>query len=350
MANAFSPSETRGDTVNADGMTEADLLKTLFGTLPPCGADVIVGVGDDCAVLRADGDDVQVLTTDALIEGVDFVVGPGFSFENLGHKALAVNLSDIAAMGAIPRHALVTLCIPEHYGRKEMAELYQGFSRLASRHGVGVIGGDLSSSRNDFMVSVTLLGTASRSEILLRSGAKPGDAAMLFGRIGDSGAGLDITRGAHCPSEAILLERHFRPEPLVDQGRWLANRTGNHVHAMIDISDGLASDARHICEASGVGVRIDHASLPVSDELAEFARYTGRELDGYLLGAGEDYALFAAVDASAATEIAGRFRSAFPRTPVATVGSFRRGNHVEIRWENGAVSELAGGFDHFARQ
>ncbi len=350
MANAFSPSDAKSHTVNAVDMTEADLLKTLFGTLPPCGTDVVVGVGDDCAVLCADGETVQVLTTDALIEGVDFVAGPGFSFESLGHKALAVNLSDIAAMGATPRHALVTLCIPERYGREEMTELYYGLSHLASRYDVGVIGGDLSSSRTDFMVSITLLGVASRSEILLRSGARPGDVAMLFGRIGDSGAGLDITRGAHSPSEAVLLERHFRPEPLVDEGRWLATHSGNNVHALIDISDGLASDARHICEASGVGVRIDYAALPVSDELAEFSRCTGRELDRYLLRAGEDYALFAAVDASAAGEITGRFRGTFPRTPVTTVGSFCRGNRVEIRWANGAVSELAGGFDHLARQ
>ncbi len=231
-----------------------------------------------------------------------------------------------------------------------MAELYCGLSRLASRYDVGVIGGDLSSSRNDFMVSITLLGIACGSEILLRSGARPGDVAMLFGRIGDSGAGLDITRGAHCPSDAVLLDRHFRPEPLVDEARWLATVTGNHVHAMIDVSDGLASDARHMCEASGVGLRIDHASLPVSDELAEFVRCTGRALDGYLLGGGEDYALFAAVDASAASEVARRFRCAFPRTPVTTVGLFHRGDRAEIRWENGAVSELAGGFDHFARR
>lgn len=330
------------------GLSEGDLIRALASGLPPDSSIVVTGIGDDGAVVRLAGGEVQVVTTDALVEGVDFLVGEAFSFDRLGHKALAVNLSDIAAMGATPQCAVVTLCISDRCDVESMVSLYQGLGRLAAQHGVSIVGGDLSSSPHDLMISVTLFGKARADEVIRRSGAREGDLAVLFGRTGESGAGLAILGGAQGDPHGSLVERHLRPEPLVAQGRWLATSTGDGVHAMIDVSDGLAADLPRICEASGTGALVEYSAMPVTDELSAFCAANGQPVENYLLRTGEDFALLAAVDPSAADQIAHRFREAFPETPVNVIGSFTGKNDANIRYPDGRVEPLTGGFDHFS--
>jgi thiamine-monophosphate kinase len=329
---------------------EFGLIDRIRNLVSPPGDDVIRGIGEDCAVTRLTDGTVQVVTTDTLVEGLDFVVRPGFSFASLGHKALAVNLSDIAAMGAIPRHALVSLCIPDRYTTSDISLFYNGLSRIAESHSITVVGGDLSASPHDLIVSITLLGTAGDGEVVFRDGAHPGDAIMLFGRVGDSGAGLDILRGEACSAAALLISRHLEPHALVREMRWLATHERASLHAMIDVSDGIASDIQHICHASGTGALLDAARLPISRELSVFLHETGKLSEHYLLRAGEDYSMLACVDSKTAEQLSAHFEVAFPEIPVTEIGVITEQTDIVISRGDGIDLPLTGGFDHFARR
>jgi thiamine-monophosphate kinase len=272
------------------------LRQRLAASLERAGHGVRVGLGDDCAVLEPTGGAVLVATTDLLIEDVHFRrrwAEPA----DIGWKALAVNLSDIAAMGARPRWALVALACPPGTAADEVEAFYEGALALADRHDVVIVGGDTSASPSGWFVNVTVLGEAVGAP-LRRSGARPGDILAVTGALGRSGAGLALVERPAAPDDLpadVLADHtgaHLRPVPRVPEGRWLGGAGG--VTAMIDLSDGLATDVAHVAAESGVGVRVEVARLPVDAGTRRVAAALGADALAWATGAGEDYELLLA--------------------------------------------------------
>ena len=275
---------------------------------PPEAArdDVLAGISDDAAVVRAPGAEqsgrVQVLTTDALVEGTHF----DRSFMPLGHlgvKALSVNVSDVVAMNAEPRYALVALGLPEGVSVEEVRRLYDGFRQAATAYDVAVVGGDTTSAPR-LSLSVTVTGEADADDIVYRSGARPGDALCVSGDLGAAYAGLKILmqerRRLREQGESdfqpdldafqYIIQRQLAPSARLDVVRaW--KEMPFRPRALIDISDGVASEVHHVCEAGDVGARVEGAALPVAPETRRAADAFEQDVDIYTLFGGEDYEL-----------------------------------------------------------
>jgi thiamine-monophosphate kinase len=249
--------------------------------------DVVRGIGDDCAVVAPPAGRDLVMTADALVEGVHFR-HEWTSWRDLGFKSMAVNLSDLAAMGAAPLGVLVCLGLRADAATASVMDFYEGAAELLAQHGVSVVGGDIVASPTATMVSVTAYGHVAAGEALRRRGARPGDAIWVTGTLGDSAAGLRLLRegGGDFPA---LVHRHTRPIPRIREGAALAASGG--VHAMMDISDGLAGDLGHLCEESEVGALIDAAALPIGADVREAAAQYGWDPLDLALHGGEDYEL-----------------------------------------------------------
>lgn len=266
-------------------MNEFQLIETFvaaFDAPPPP-----YGPGDDCAVLPA-APGALCVTTDALVEDVHFTRRT-FSFEDVGHKALAVNLSDLAAMGAAPAWALCALGLPDDVGAREVRRLAAGMSALARVHGVKLVGGNVTRARR-LSVTLTVGGRPPRRRRpLLRSGARAGDVVYASGTLGDAAAGLHLLSTRRARGFAALTLAQRRPSPHL---AW-ALAAAPWATAAIDVSDGLLQDAGHLARASGVGVDVSTAALPLSEALrdavpAHVARH-------YALSGGEDYVVLATV-------------------------------------------------------
>jgi thiamine-monophosphate kinase len=284
---------------------------------------VLVGSGDDAAVVRADG--VAVASIDTVVDGVHFSLAT-HSAADVGHKALATALSDIAAMGAGPGEAYVALTLPPGFGQADALALVEAMRALADRQGVAIAGGDVVSGPA-LAVTVSVTGWSGAADRLVyRSGARPGDLVGVTGTLGGSGAGLLALQAGE--SEGANVDRHRRPEPLLATGLALA---AAGVSAMIDVSDGLATDAGHIARASGVTLEVRLADLPVADGAdAELAAT-----------AGDDYELLftAPPEARAAVERAALATG----TRVSWLGDVRAGGGlVELRAADGRLVELSG--------
>ncbi len=226
-------------------MDELDLIKSLTKSLPG-NASVVVGAGDDCAVLDMGIPDKYVLfKTDAVVEGIhwDEAAKP----ENIGHKALARNLSDVAAMAGTPTSALVTIGLRREFDAKFVKAVYGGMNALASRYNVAIVGGETTTNPERMFISIALLGTVAKERCILRSGAKAGDGIFVTGELGGS-----------------ITGKHLTFEPRIEEGLWLAENFG--ITSMIDLSDGLASDLRHILAASGAGAELLSDAVPISRE------------------------------------------------------------------------------------
>ncbi len=327
---------------------EFGLIDRLTGNLPDTDPAVRVGVGDDCAVVDDGGEGPLLVTCDLMAEGVHFL--PGADPEALGDKLLAVNLSDVAAMGGVPRQAVLALAVPPGLDVDYLDRVYAGLGRRAARHGVDLVGGDTTRSRSGLVLSLTLLGRGGAGGVLTRDAARPGDRILVSGTLGDSGAGLLLLADLDsAPDEldeghaAHLRGRHLLPEPRIALGQALAAVEG--VHAAIDLSDGLASDLGHVCRRSGVGARIDLDRLPLSDALGAF---TPDPL-ALALGAGEDYELCV----TAAPGAVGQALAAAEgvAVPLTDVGEIVEGAGIE--WRSGGVPvepPAAAGWDHFSGQ
>ena len=246
---------------------------------------LIVGIGDDAAAWHGDAS-IQLATVDSLIQDVHFSLNTT-SWEELGWKALAVNLSDIAAMGGVPGYALVSLALPDHTEVEDVAALYKGMIELAQQFGVAIVGGDM--SRAPVVgITVSILGSTRDKRLLTRSAAKPGDKIAVTGYLGAAAAGLEMLTGQlqFSPEVTAYLRGAFlHPLPRVAEGQLLVEQG---VAAAIDISDGLISDLKHVCEASQVGARVQIDCLPIYPMVKDNFRDKSLEL---ALSGGEDYEL-----------------------------------------------------------
>jgi thiamine-monophosphate kinase len=327
---------------------EFGLIDRLTARLDSADPAVLVGVGDDCAVIDDGGDGPLLITCDLMAEGVHFLTGA--DPVALGDKLLAVNLSDVAAMGGRPRQAVIALAIPPGLGVDYLERVYEGLDRRAACHGVTIVGGDTTRSRSGLVLSLTLLGRGTPGRVLTRDRARPGDHVLVSGTLGDSGAGLLLLAGGGDPPPNLsevhadrLRQRHTLPEPRVELGLALAAVDG--VHATIDLSDGLASDLGHICHRSVVGARIDLDRLPLSAPLRAFAA----DPLALAIGAGEDYELCVTVSAPAVEPALAA--AAAVDVPLTDVGEIVTGEGIVWHSAGRPVEPPASaGWDHFAVQ
>ena len=254
---------------------------------------LIKGIGDDCAVLSKDADNCLLLTTDTLAEGVHFDLAwhPPYL---LGRKCASVNLSDIAAMGGLPRTCLLSVGFPGSVP-SWLDDFMKGFTSVLNEYHTLLVGGDTVKSQNDFIISVTVIGEGSRKKLCYRSGAKPGDLIWVSGSLGNAAAGLELCRMGQCQIDEMsgkwqqLIKAHLDPEPQIDFGRVLS--ASGLVHSMMDISDGLATDLAHLCQESNVGAEIDQSFLPVDNILKGAAIELDMDPLDWILKGGEDYHL-----------------------------------------------------------
>jgi thiamine-monophosphate kinase len=315
-------------------MNEFELIAALCASLPS-NSGVIAGAGDDCAVLDS-GQPARALLfkTDAVVEGVHFL--PSAPPESIGHKALARALSDIAAMAGRPLAALVTLALPKNFDPEFIKKIYDGMNLLARRHGVAIVGGETTSNPERLLISVSLLGEVARDKCVLRSGAVDGDALFVTGELGGSLAG-----------------KHLQFEPRLEEGRWLAEHFS--IHAMIDLSDGLAGDLRHLMERGKVGAELLVRAIPISRAARRVA--SGLRPDSKspaktpLLAAltdGEDYELLFAVAALDAVPLSDAWRKEFPKLRLSCIGKITAAPGLTLRDAGGVRALEAHGYVHFS--
>ena len=302
-------------------------IKQLCTTLP---TNDFEGIGDDCAILEIGGGESLVFTSDALCEGVHFLRAATSAHE-IGHKTLAVNLSDVAAMGVRPIAVLLSLSLPEGLPEGWIEAFMDGFTTLARQHNVALVGGDTTRSEHGIILNVTAIGRGPSKHLKRRRDARVGDIILVSDRLGGSAAGL----------KAILSERydtlaahiHRTPQPEVEVGAWLGAR--EEVHAMMDISDGIASDLRHILTASQVGAEVELTAIPLDE---------GATIDEATTG-GEDYKLLLTVEAERCTTLQQDFEAQFHR-PLYPIG---RITHDGLIWRRNNIAETRDlhGFCHF---
>lgn len=274
---------------------------------------VVVGLGDDAAAVRVSPNRLLLLTADVLVERVHFNRSI-HSFWQIGWRALAANVSDIAAMGGIARHALVSICLPETVSVEEVDELYDGIRAVADEYDFQIIGGDTVSSPRDLVVSISLSGEVEEKDLVTRGGAREGDLICVTGDLGASQAGFSMLQRSvsshkdeNVPPSGFewseVRDRHLRPRPRLREGRVLAQ--GGVAHAMIDVSDGLAGDVGHIARESGVGVEILEEKIPIGAQTSRVAKHLEESSLDYALYGGEDFELLftlSAADAGRAAE------------------------------------------------
>ena len=352
--------------------SERELISRIRQCLPPAPEWLLVGIGDDAAVVEPERNRVEVLTVDALVEGIHFdraFVPP----DAIGHRALAVNLSDLAAMGAAPRLALLSMALPATLRLEEFDGIVAGFTALANRYSLHVAGGNITRSPGPLMLDVTVMGTVKRRQALTRSGARPGDDVYVSGTMGSAAAGLALlrerqtTNGERRTPDAErrttndeprttnveprttnvghLTASFLYPEPRLALGIHLSrNRAAS---ACMDLSDGLADGLRQMAEASGVGMIIDAAALPIEPAARAFAP-RGTDAVTQALTGGDDYELLFAVRPrtqrrlNAATKRGG--------VPLTRIGRCTAERGVTLRGEAGSaidLDDLPRGFTHF---
>ncbi|MBL7075011.1 thiamine-phosphate kinase [candidate division KSB1 bacterium] len=294
-------------------LSELELIEKIKRWVGQRHRGVVVGPGDDAAAFQTQPGLLTLVTSDTLIEGIHFNLDY-ISFYQLGWKAMAVNLSDIAAMGGKPHYALVSLSIPDRISSADIEELYRGMEDLNKRFDVKIVGGDITGSKNDFVLCVTITGGVEEARLATRSGAVTGDIIGVTGTLGGSKAGQMLleskqrvekaskeyrTSNAECRAEGSknrqnLIKKHLMPFPRIEEASLLVENF--MIHAMIDISDGLASEVNHLCQESGTGAEIYAKAIPLMNGMEQTARkFSNSPLD-YALSGGEDYELLFVMD------------------------------------------------------
>lgn len=266
---------------------EFGLIQRFISRLSQKDSKVIIGPGDDCAVIKTGSFSSLLCTTDMLIEGVHFR-RDWMTPQQIGIKSIRVNLSDIAAMGGVVRYALVSLGLPATTTLKEADQLFEGIHKTLEEAGGSIIGGDVNASQK-WVIHVTLLGEPSQGRVVTRRGARVGDAIYVTGSLGDSALGLQALQEKKRAGYDFFIRRHCRPPLRLEIGRYLAGRS--LVHSMIDVSDGLGGDLQHILDVSHVGAEIYMNQIPVSKKFMSLSRKMGLDPYSLMLFGGEDYEL-----------------------------------------------------------
>jgi thiamine-monophosphate kinase len=301
---------------------------------------VVVGPGDDAAAIEPVRGALEVITTDAQVEGVHFdrrFVPP----DAIGHRALAVNLSDLAAMGARPRAALLSMALPPSLELDAFDRIVDGFLALAARHSVALIGGNITHTSGPMVLDVTALGSAHRRKMLTRNGAIVGDEVYVTGTLGDAATGLLRLEEDHSANEHA--GRYLRPDPRVRAGL-LLGKNGAATSCM-DLSDGLADGVRQIAEASSVGMTLDGRSIPIGPETREWLSRKGRDPMEVALRGGDDFELIF----TARPKQAGRLRAVrrhLGDLPITRIGVVTRARRLIVKDDQGE-RELPEGYQHF---
>lgn len=310
--------------------------------------NILKAIGDDAAAFKTDGNEIMLVTTDMLVERVHFIKNATSGF-NLGYKSLAVNLSDIAAMGGTAKEAFVSIAIPEEYSTEYIEDLYNGVKNLGTEFDVNILGGDTTSSKTDLIINISVFGSVPEKEILYRNTAQTGDIIFSTGFLGESRAGLylilnDIS--VDSPELEALFKAHILPKPYLREGRFLACQ--KCVNAAIDVSDGLSSDIRHIATESKVGVRLFAEKIPVSKNLRQFCERFDFNPVEYGLAGGEDYTLLCTVLPDKADLIIHDYMKEFNQQlyPIGEItDDFGK---MELVFPDGQVKEITpSGWDHF---
>jgi thiamine-monophosphate kinase len=310
-------------------MNEFELISRLTRSLPT-NASVVAGAGDDCAVL--DGGrpgHYLLLKTDAVVEGIHFTADD--KPEQIGHKALARCLSDIAAMAGQPLAALVTVALRKDFQPDRVERIYAGINKLAERFGVAIVGGETTTNPERLLLSIAVLGEVARDKCILRSGAKEGDALFVSGELGGSRAG-----------------KHLDFEPRLAEAQWLA--ANFPIHAMIDLSDGLAGDLPHILRRGNVGAELLTDAIPISRAAKLQARAESSAKPPLLaaLSDGEDFELLFATPSRQAVPLLDAWKKQFPKLRLSCIGRITKGHGVKLRDKTGVHALKTHGYVHFA--
>lgn len=302
-----------------------DQIKGLFSSLPTHSFE---GIGDDCSVLPL-GDEVLVFTSDLLVEDVHFLRSSTSAFD-LGYKSLAVNLSDVAAMGVVPVATLLSVSVPKDLMDSYMEEFMRGYHALSVKYGVALIGGDTTASKGGLTINVTAIGRGKATHVKRRAAACIGDKILVNGPLGESAAGLKDIFAGNCSSP--LASIHKLPEPQVAEGEWLGGRC--EVHAMMDISDGVASDLCHILKLSEVGAIVELNDVPTSVDLHS------------ALCGGEDYKLLLTASPDGVADLQRDYKAKFG-LDLYVIGEIVEGEQIEWR-KGGDVQDVEMmGFRHY---
>ena len=296
----------------------------------------MTGIGDDCAVMPS-GEGELLFSTDLLMEGVHFLRNES-SPEDVGWKAAAVNLSDIAAMGGTPIATFLSIALPKDAQGEWADRFIEGYTEISRQFDVPLLGGDTTSSLRDIAVNVGVLGRCPSGRRLMRNGAKVGETIYVTGPLGDSAGGLQaILKGIERTEEVTrLIERHKRPVPRIEAGRILME--SGKAGAMMDISDGIGSDLRHIMKASGVGAVIDLERLPLSPELVSVCKEQGWDIYEMATSGGEDFELMFTAPAELENEL---------EIAVYPIGKIVPGNELSWRFSNDPMDRDFDGYKHF---
>lgn len=323
---------------------EHALLSRIRGRLPRSRPGVIIGIGDDAAVVEATRNEYTVLTTDALVEGVHFT-RQWSSPADIGHKALAINLSDLAAMAATPRWVLLSLVLPGAWLAQDVDELVDGLADLARAHGLSVVGGNIARTDGPMVMDVTAVGSVRPRRALTRGGGRPGDDLYVSGTIGAAAAGLEMLQSAGAPGvDADCLARHRRPAPRCRLG--LAMGRARAARAAMDLSDGLADAVRQMAAASGCGVTVDASALPIEPGARQWWEARGRDAVQAAVAGGEDYELLLAMP----PKWRGRLRAArrhVSQPPLTKIGVLTKDREALVIDRGGRLEALPGSYEHF---
>lgn len=339
----------RKNTTTISEFGEFSLIERLQQILPQStGSELLLGIGDDCAVVKIEPDRALLLTCDIQVQDRHFLL-QNISAYQLGRRAMAVNLSDIAAMGGRPLYALVSLGLPPHYSVSDYEALFQGMRDELKSFKALIIGGNLAQTEQKLIIDITLTGDVHPDHYIERKGASVGDKIYVTGQVGASAAGFYILQkyGVKYPREyQSLVEAHLQPHPRVEIGQRLAQN--QLASAMIDISDGIASDLYHICRMSGVGAEIELDAIPIPQKLSKVARVCQQTEENLILHSGEDYELLFTTRPEI-PEAEFREIGLDYGVPISCIGRIiTQSNGYLIIEKNGQRNPLQpGGWDHF---
>ncbi len=323
---------------------EFELLAQIKQQLATSSPHVILGIGDDAAAFSLPEARLGLLSSDLLLQGVHFDLSYTTPYQ-LGQKALAVNISDIAAMGGVPCYALVSMALPGDCPVAWISEFYNGLKALGEKYETAIIGGDTSASPNIIMISISIWGEVEAELLLSRRGAKPGDQVLVTGNLGEAAAGLALLKANKQSSYPDLVQRQLTPIPRCSEALIIAH--GRWASSMIDVSDGLVSDIKQLARESNVGAEIWLDKLPISQAVAEVAGQLGVSAYELAISGGEDYELLFSVPPNKLNHLLQEFTR--QQTPLSIIGCIKTMEQgVCFLGENGQKIVPKAGYEHFS--